>query len=333
MPQSLWDLLNGGGLTPLGGAPVTPAYKTATFGNPYNHNSQQFKQPFAPTTSGQAAAPQAPAAPSAPQNNDSGNYLSILQAQYNAARQNIDSLNPTLDTSYNTAKGDIESAKNAANTTATTQKGNLENQFGGLLKSQIQTYRDLGQQRQGIFSGLNALDSSAYENQQFRADQQLSDQQNNTQLQKTNSLKSVDDQLNAYTQQADSALQNLGSQYQQGKQQLAYSLAQNDIGNAQAVQSYLDQLQQRAAAVQQNMQQWAQQSAILKSQGIDVGNSISGINGDQYASNVSNQLAQARSFGDSLIPQLTSPYTGQGYMGRSGKKYKDANQAMAAGDA
>lgn len=274
---------------------------------------------YAPSTGGQSGA--APV-----QTGGGSNDLGVLQGLYNNNRSYLESLGPQYDTTYNTAKNDLQSSIDSATNAAEGQKSDLNSQFGDILKNQLQTYQDLNRQRQGLFSSLGTLDSSTFGEQQFRADQALGEQRGQTEIQQTKALKSVDDQLNTYKQQATSQLSNLASQYQAGKNALAQALAQNNLQEAGALQDGINQIAQRAQDIQDNMRNWATQAALLKQQGVDVIGALKGINGDQYASNVANQLASARQFGQSLIPQLLGTPQGQGYVGNNSK---DKNNLLA----
>ncbi len=274
----------------------------------------------APSTGGQA--------PGGGGDNGGGdNRLGILQGLYNNNRSYLEGLAPQYDNTYNTAKNDLQTSIDSASNAAESQKGDVNSQFGDILKNQLQTYQDLNRQRQGTFSSLGTLDSSAYGEQQFRADQNLGDQRSQTELQKTKTISGIDSQLNAYKQNATGYLSNLATQYQQGKNALTQALSQNNLQEAGALQDAIDQISQRAQEVQSNMQNWATQAALLKSQGVDVTGALRGINGDQYASNVANQLASAKQFGNSLIPQLIGQPQGQGYVGNSNQK--DKNNLLA----
>lgn len=277
------------------------------------------------STGGGGARPTAPSPYQAPQQQQqqdgSGtNLLDIIRGQFDQARNSISGLAPQIDESYNIAKGDIQHSIDDATTTANTQKENLGTQFGDILKNQLQTYQDLGRQRQGTFSSLGSLDSSQYGEQQFRADQDFANQRTTTDMEKTKSLKSVDDQFASYQKTATSELAKLGLQYQSGKQAISDALSQNNIQEASALQGALENITNRANEIQDNMRNWATQSALLKSQGVDVMGALRNINGDQYGSNVTNQLASARSFGNNLIPQLTGQVKGSGYIGQTDKE-------------
>jgi phosphopantetheinyl transferase len=156
----------------------------------------------------------------------------------------------------------------------------------------------------GMYSGLGSLDSSSYADYQNKNEQQLKEGQLQTQLEQSKQTKSVDDQFNNYKQQALSALQSYGTQYQQAKNGISQAMAQGNINEASALAQAAQEAQNQYNSIQDNMRNWASQSAILKAQGIDVSGALAGINGDQYAQNAQNQLTQASNYGASLMPKM-----------------------------
>jgi hypothetical protein len=228
----------------------------------------------------------------------------ILRATFDNNRNALQGLIPGIDQTYNTAKGDIENAVTNAETAANTQKDALGTQFGGILRNQAKTYNDLGRQGMGMYSGLGSLDSSSYADYQNKNEQQLKEGQLQTQLEQSKQTKSVDDQFNNYKQQALSALQSYGTQYQQAKNGISQAMAQGNINEASALAQAAQEAQNQYNSIQDNMRNWASQSAILKAQGIDVSGALAGINGDQYAQNAQNQLTQASNYGASLMPKM-----------------------------
>jgi hypothetical protein len=320
------DLFKTGGLTVANGS------QTQNIGPGFgNYGSQDVYKPqptgsvLGITTVGnRVAAPQTGGQPTGgsggnPNQANNDAYLQNIKDQYGQNRDYVqNSLLPGAERDYNLAKGDISNALTDAQNTANTQKDSVNTQFGDILKNQVRTYQDLGRQRTGIFSGLGTLDSSAYNEQNFRAGQDLSNQRNETDLQKTKALGGIDQQFSSYQKQAESQLGQLASQYQSGTDSLRNALAQNNIQEAGAIQSALSQIQQQAQELDTNRKNWATQAALLKSQGVDVMGALSAINGNDYGQQVGQQLAQANAFGKSLIPQVTGLNTA-GYINTNKK--------------
>lgn len=294
--------------------------------------------PAVPASSGQAAAPSGAGNMNLtpPSNTYTGpnpnDVVNQLKSQYSQAASDISNQAPLLDQSYNTAKGDIQSQLNLTTQQAQGQRDQLNTDYGNLLKQEVQTYRDLGQKRQGTFSSLGTLDSSAYQDQQARADEDLAQQQANTGLQQNRQLKQVNDSLNAYSAQANSQLAQLGIQYQQGKNAIASALANNNLSEASAISNALAQIRQNAAQIQSNIANFANQAAILKNMGYNVGVNMRGISATPYAQQVQQYMQQAglpaqqNASYSNVLP--TKGLTGQGYIGGN-TGTKDPNSILA----
>jgi hypothetical protein len=256
--------------------------------------------------------------------------LNILRGQFSNAQNDIRNQGGSLDSSYGQAKTDIGNTITDAQKQAEAQKTNNESTYGNLLKQSNQTYRELGQQRQGTFSALGTLDSSAYGDQQAKADQALADQTGQISLDKTKSNSGIDNTLTTFSNQANSQLATLANQYQQGKNAIASALASNNLQEASAIQDALTQIRQQAYQIQNNITNFANQAAMLKSQGYGVNQSIAGYNGNQFGQNVQSALQQAMSSGKSqyVIPSNTA--TGQGYIAPNGKYYSSYEQYLSS---
>ena len=247
-----------------------------------------------------------------------------LRAAYGQAQDQINQQSPLLDQSYQTAQSDINNSLTSAQNAANNQKQSLNQQFGDVLRNTLQTYKDLGKQRQGTFSALGTLDSSAYQEQQFKADEDLANQQSRTQSQQAIQNNQIDNQLLDYRNQANSQLAQLATQYQAGKNAIASALAQNNIQEAGAISQALDQVRQRAQDVQNSIIQFANQAAYMKSLGYGVNNSIGSISASPFASTMQSYLNQVQQNGNSQysLPQNASIMQGQGFINKAtGKPY------------
>jgi len=319
-----------GGSSLFGSAQVS----TGTYGQglqqqtqaPYGPGLNSQGQPtYQPQTSGQGAGAGGGQqfslqGPTAPQETGQGD-IGILRDQYGVARQGLEQQGGQLDQSYALSKGDIEGALGDAQQTATVRKQENDSQFGSLLRQGLQTYQDLNRQRSGIFSNLGSLDSSSFQEQQYRGDQEYGQLRNNTLQQQQRSGSEIDRQFDTYKRQADSELARLGLTYQQGKQQIASAIANNDLSQASAVKGYLDQIRQRAAEVQNMQAQFANQVEMLKAQGVNVKTAIAGQNPDAYQQQFSLQTANQRNALAAITPQQQAGVQGQGYIiGKDGKK-------------
>lgn len=242
--------------------------------------------------------------------------MDLLRQQYDASRNDINAQNSQLDQTYNLSKGDIESAISQTEQAAQQQKQDQSKLFGDLLKNQLQTYQDTNRQRMGTFSALGSLDSSEFQNQQFKGDQSYAQQRGQTESEQVKTIKQIDDSVVNYRKQATSELSRLALQYQSGKQAIQSALSQNNLQEAGAIQNALDQIRQRAADVQNSMIGFANQAALLKAQGNDVRVGIQGTTGNEYANYINNLLGQQQATGKSMYALPTSGVQGSGYIGQ-----------------
>lgn len=254
-----------------------------------------------------------------------GDDTGRLREAYGIARSGIESQSRGLDDSYNLSKGDIENAIAESERAAGTQKESLANQYGGILRNQLKTYKDTNAQRSNIFSSLGTLESSAYGDQQQRADSSYNTDITTTDREKVNAIKGVDDELSAYKKQATSELSRFALQYQQGKQALAQALAQNNMEEAGAIKDSIDAMKSRANEIQNTLVNFSNQVALLKANGTDVRAKIGGINADEYAGAVNKSLTNQTNQLASLAPQQDK-FSFTGYVGPDGKQYKSREE-------
>lgn len=262
---------------------------------------------------------------------DQGAFLSQLRSAYGQTRDAISAQEPLLDQTYNLAKGDIEAENAATMKRGEEQKAGLEKTFGGLLKTANQTYQDLNRSRQGTFSALGTLDSSAFQEQQLRGDQNFGQQVNEIGTTKVQNMKSVDDQVNEYVQKGKSELGRLGIEYQRGKNALRSALAQANLDEAGAIQGALDQMRARAQEVQNSMIGFANQAALLKAQGMDVRTNLGQVTGNDYASSMTSALNQQLASGKNMYGLPQGGVQGQGYISPSNKAKSEEEQMRLLG--
>lgn len=291
-----------------------------------------FGTPYKPATSGQgqggaggggAARVTTPTVDTSNGNAD----IQQLRDEYGLARRGIEGQGQGLDQSYNLSKGDIENAIAQSEQAATEQKGTLDNQFGSVLRNQLKTYQDTNRQRQNIFSSLGTLESSAYGDQQQRADSNFTTDRTTTENEKIKALKSVDDQLSTYKKQAGSELARLGLQYQQGKQAIAQALSQNNLEEAGAARTALDQIRQKAQSIQDFISNASNTANTLRTQAGDVKKAISGITGNDYAGAVSKALTAQQDQLNGLVPQ-DNTFSFTGYIAPNGRRYSSEEEYL-----
>jgi hypothetical protein len=294
----------------LGASTSAPTYKPSVSGG-----TGQTAPSAAPVTT-------APTQPSA----DTG-QLDLLRKTLEATQGKIAGQAVPLQENYDLGVKQLEGYKTDATTDATDQIGQNNTQFGNILADQIRTYQDLQRQKQGVFSSLGTLDSSEFQNQYDKNQQNLGTARNDTLTEQEKQNAAVTKVKDRYIKDVDNQLGQYKIQYDTAKEAIKQSLADNNIQEAQALSDYINQLSGKADELQ-NMRF---QAASLKDQGVNTSNLMKEINGNGYASNIATQLGQARAFGDSLLPQMTQNQ-GQGYIGKSGKQYRSLAEAILAGD-
>jgi len=296
----------GSALNPVG--TVKAAETGPMQSDPYSgaYSNQGYPNPV-PTSSGPSTTPSSGGTiiPTTNGNQD----VNLTDAAYQQARAQIEAMNPLLEQSYGQGKTDIQNAIDEAVQAGEKQKTDVNTRYSNILANMLKTYQDLGRQRQGTFSSLGTLDSSAFGEQQARADQSLAENRAATETAQAQDINSIEQNINAYKKQAESSLANLALQYQAGKNAITAALANNDISGAAAIKSTIDNIRNQALTIA---------SLLNPTLG-----SIQGITGDTTANNVSRLLANLTATGNSTYTLPTSNQdVGSGFWS-NGKWYKN----------
>lgn len=269
---------------------------------------------YAPASGGQAAAPSGGGGSSSI-SPDQG-YLQQLRDAFGGQKQSfenqINSYNGDLTNAQTTTDQQLKAAQDAK-----AQQDQADSVlYGQNLKSLLQSNQELAQRRQGTFSALGSLDSSAFQQDTAKADQALLDNQQQLGSQRDQALHTREQQYNSYANDAQSKL----AAYKQdiARQQEALRGAESgvDLNQANSIQSYMQQIQAAQQAAQQQQQALAANLAQLQAQGVDVIGNLSRTNlGDyskQFGANLQNQLAQ----GSQRYSVPVGTVAGAGYIGR-----------------
>ena len=246
--------------------------------------------------------------------------INQLRGVYGQSAADINNEGANLDKTYGLAKSDIQQGIDETTKAGEAQKEKVGTVFGDLLKQNLQTYQDLGRQRQGTFSSLGTLDSSAFGEQQARADQNYADTVSKIGLEKANQTKTISDSVDSYVKKAQGELSRLALNYQQGKNAIASALANNNLQEAGAIQNALDQIRTRAQDVRNTIIDFQNRAALLRAQGVDVATGISGINGGQFVTDTANTLNQSLASGKQMYTLPSRTVQGEGYIGEQKKK-------------
>lgn len=271
---------------------------------------------YQPSTSGQPTGSAGPVGPvGLPAGPDPNQYLNDLRAAFGSLRSSIEGQLPGLENQYNTIREGIEGAVGRAKETRDERLGEIKRGFGENLKNLLSSDRELGERQQGVFSGLNALDSSAFADAQIKRQQNLFDTQGKLGVEKTKTIDQANREYAAYESEANNNLAALGNQYLSARSALQQALAQGQLNEATAIQNAMQQIQSQAQQIQSTIDQYRVNLLGLQAQGVDVVGNLNklgsaGLNSiyGNYASNYMNPTMS-----NYFIPQ--SSVSGQGYIG------------------
>lgn len=265
---------------------------------------------------------------------DSGgyDYLGALRNSFGQSKGALEAMLPTYDSDYANYEKSINSNIDTALQTKTAQDQADEVTYGKSLKSLLQSDRELKQRRQGVFSALNSLDSSAYRDDVTKGDQALLENQQELESEKKRYMDDRQKEYTAYENNAKSQLGAYKNEINRAKQGLQQAIASVNMDEAASIQNYIDKITSEAQQVQSNLQATALNLAQLQAQGTDVAGNLSKLNMGQFANTFGQNIANR-------VGQLTSKYTlpsqnaqGSGYIGRSGKRYNNEQEAMVNND-
>lgn len=283
------------------------------------YSQTQSTGQYAPAISGQSSAA------------TGGGYdaLQSLRDAFGQQRSAIEGQLPALEGDYNQSKSDIEASVNRAQDTLNTQKDDLNRTYGQNLKQLLQTDQELRQRRQGTFSALNTLDSSAYRDDVTKGDQALQDNQNALVAERDRNIQGADKEFAAYQQQATSQLAQVANEFTRAKAALRQAVADVNLNEASSIQNYMQQLQDRAQAVQDQMNAFKMNLAQLQAQGVNVVGNLKNFNmndfSQQFGQGLQNTLQNVTA--RYSLPQSTA--AGSGYINpKTGKAYTDEERRL-----
>lgn len=274
-----------------------------------------------PASGGQSGAPVAgdggQQQTTLPQSNSDNDFVNSLRSTYGNLRNIVSSSLPGLEQDYTRVKGDIEGAIQRGRDTLNEQKEDINRGYGENLRNVLQSDREIGQKSRGVFSQLNALDSSAFADSEIKRQQNLFDTKNEFTRERDRSISSADRQYSEYESTANQQLADLGGQYMQGKQQLQYALANNDLQEATAIQNAMSQIQERAQNVQNTIANLKLSAANLQSQGVDVVGNLQKLNRSGIDGLFGQYLSQYANPTSSYLTLPNQAVQGQGYISPS----------------
>lgn len=302
--------------TVQGPPPGYQAPSTSTSGGTY---SAQPSGSIAPATSGQAS------------DGGGGGYdaLAALRNAFNSQRSALEGNLQPLESDYNLAKGDIEASVGRAKDTLTTQKADVERSYGQNLRSLLQTDKELKQRRQGTFSALGSLDSSAYRDDVTKGDQQLLESQQMLSGERDRNIQGADKEYAAYEQKATGELARVANEFTRAKQALRQAVADVNMNEAASIQNYMQQLQDRAQAVQDQMNAFKMNLAQLQAQGTDVVGNLQNFNMNNFSQQFGQGLQQRLSDVTARYSLPQQAAAGSGYINpKTGKSFTDEERRL-----
>jgi hypothetical protein len=303
--------------------PSAPPVATQRTGGTY------FSNPTAPATPQPQPAGGGEALGGGDGGGESFDPLGALRNSFNQKRSALEAMIPTYDSDFGNFKTEAEAGIQRAKNTLEAQNQEDERSYGNSLRSLLQTDRELRQRRQGTFSSLNALDSSAYRDDTVKADQELLESTQLLDAEKRRTYKERQDEFAAYEKEAVSKLAHYGNEIQRAKQAMKMAIADVNMDEAASLQNYIDKLMAEAQQVNAGREAMALNLTQLQASGVDVVGNLGKMNMQGF-SNI---------FGDSLrnrINQITARYTlpqtqlpGSGYINpRTGRSFTDEERRL-----
>lgn len=249
-------------------------------------------------------------------------YVAALRDAFNQSRSALEGMLPTYDSDYSNFKTNVESGISRAKDTLNTQNQQDEQLYGSSLRQLLNNDKEIRQRQQGMFSGLNALDSSAYKDDVLKQDQYLQENQSNLNAEKTRTFDQRQKDYAAYEQEATSKIQSYQNEIQRAKQALQQSIASVNMDEASSIQNYISQLQAQQSQVQQGREALALQLAQLQAQGTDVVGNLGKTNLGAFSNQFGQGLTSRLQSVLGRYSQPTQNIAGSGYIGSSQDQQK-----------
>jgi hypothetical protein len=254
-------------------------------------------------------------------------YLGALRSAFGQSRSSLESIIPTYDADYSNFKNLVEGGVTRAKDTLSTQNAEDERIFGEDLRRTLQTDKELRQRRQGVFSGLNALDSSAYQDDVTKADQALQQDTQSLDAEKRRTYDARQKEFAAYEQEATGKLASYANEISRAKAALQQSIASVNMEEAASIQNYIDKISSEAQQLNSQREAMALNLAQLQAQGTDVVGNLSKLNMSGFSNLFGQNLANRYQKAISRYSLPSGQVAGAGYIGNS----KDEEQRRLLG--
>lgn len=293
-----------GASTSVGGAYPIAGGSPKSGGSYYNTSS--YSQPMA-MTSGQ---------PSDGGGDAGYDYIGALRNAFSQSRSALEGMLPTYDADFSNFKNTVEGGVNRARETMTAQNAEDERIYGEDWGKTLRMDKELRQRRQGQFSALNALDSSAYRDETLKSDQELIENRQSLDAEKRRNFDSRQREFAAYEQEATGKIAQYENEIARAKQALQQSIANVNMEEAASIQNYIEQLQSQASQIGMQREALAMNLAQLQAQGTDVVGALSKLNMSGFSNLFGQNLANRYNSQLSRLAPAQQGFNGAGYIGR-----------------
>lgn len=280
-----------------------------------------------PATSGQ---PSSGGGGSSPSPDDA--YLNQLRQAFGGQKAALENQIGSYDSDYTNQKSAIDSAITHAQDTLNQENQSDQTLYGQNLKNLLQSDQELRQRRQGTYSALGSLDSSSYLNDVSKADQSLLENQQQLTGERDKNIHNRQAAFDTYQQQANTQLASFANEISRAKEALKGAMANVDMNQANAIASYIQNVQQQAQQVAAQQQAMKLNLAQLASQGVDVSGNLAKMNMGDFSNQFGSKLSSNLQAGMNTYSLPSSNVLGQGSINPyTGKPMTDQEKKQLMG--
>lgn len=291
------------------GTPMTPAEQQArSVAQAYPSGGPSNPTPtYAPSTGGQAAAPTGGGAPTQ-SSSSGGGFGDLLGSSFDSAKSALQGIIPTYDADFSNYQNQVNNSINQAQGARDQQVGDTTQRYGQALKQLLQNSSDLKQRTQSTFSGLGALDSSAFGDELLKQQQNDANNTANLSSQQNKDVTGINSTFDTYKQNQLAGINSYQQEINRAKQGVQQAIANNDVSKAQDLANYATNLQNTINGFASNL-------ASAQAAGTDVIGNLKKINGSDFLNSFGQLLSGQYNNGLSRYVTPNSSATGQGYIG------------------
>lgn len=292
-----------GGAYPVAGGYKAPASVNTGGGGSYSAPQQQPQ----PQTGGQ---------PSDGGGDGGGgyDYVGALRSAFQQSRSALEGMLPTYDKDYSNFKQTVEGGLGRAKETLATQNAEDERLYGQDLRKLLQSDKEIRQRQQGVYSGLNALDSSSYKDDVLKQDQYLLENQQGLDAEKRRNFEGRQKEYAAFEADAMGKIAQYANEIQRAKQALQQAIASTNMDEAASIQNYINQMASQAQSLNAQREAMALNLAQLQAQGTDVVGNLAKLNMGGFSNLFGQNLARRMQTAMSRFTPGGGGVQGSGYI-------------------